>query len=482
MPNEILVNIELQEKRIAITKDGVLDEYYIERPSEKTIVGNIYKGRIDAIVASIGAAFVDIGLEKKGFLYLSDTVEPIEPIALLSPSQKEFKKGQEVLVQVVKESIGTKGPRLTTHIGLAGRYLVLMPQDAHRGVSRRIDDRQEKARLLGLLEEVNISTDIGYIIRTVAEGKEKRELQRDVLFLVKLWRRISSFAQRNTAPKLIYEDYDVVLRVIRDSFGVEISKLLVDSKDEFKRIYKFLRVFSDDLIKRIELYQDKNNLFSARNIEKQIDKIYERKVYLRSGAYLIIEPTEGLVVIDVNSGRFRKKYDPEHMATAVNSEAAREISRQLQLRDLGGIIVIDFIDMEREENRKEVLRVLKDSLKNDRAKYEIIGISKFGLVEMTRERIYRAIESISYASCPYCLGRGRIKSVSTMAIWILKELKKIFSQNPAKRDVQVTAHPDVINLLLKENEKSVESIERQFKARVGFTLAPNAHIEDVRVV
>ena len=482
MPNEILVNVEMQEKRAAIVKDGLLDEYYIERPSEKTIVGNIYKGRIDAIVASIGAAFVDIGLEKKGFLYLSDIVEPIEPIAPVATAKREFKKGEEVLVQVVKEPIGTKGPRLTTHIGLAGRYLVLMPQDAHRGVSRRIDDRQEKARLLGLLEEVNVPTDIGYIVRTVAEGKGKRELQRDILFLLKLWRRISSHAQRNTAPALIYEDYDVVLRVIRDSFGPEISKLIVDAKEEYRRIYKFLRVFSDDLIKKIELYQGKESLFAARNIEKQIARIYERNVYLRSGAYLIIEPTEGLVVIDVNSGRFRKKYDPERMALSVNSEAAMEIARQLRLRDLGGIIVIDFIDMEKEENRKEVLRVLKDDLKNDRAKYEIIGISKFGLVEMTRERVYRAIESLSYASCPYCLGRGKIKSASTMAIWILKELKRIFSEDSAKCDAQVTAHPDVINLLLKENEKSVELIERRFKARVGFTLAPNAHIEDVKIV
>src|SRR3989339_1818242 len=201
---EILVNTEMQEKRAAIVKDGILDEYYIERPSYKTIVGNIYKGRIDSIVPSIGAAFVEIGLEKKGFLYLSDMVEPIEPIAPGGTKKREFKKGEEVLVQVVKEPISTKGPRLTTHIGLAGRYLVLMPQDAHRGVSRRIDDKEQRSRLLGIMEKVNVPTDIGYIVRTVAQGKAKRELHRDVLFLLKLWRRIHSFAQRNTAPALIY--------------------------------------------------------------------------------------------------------------------------------------------------------------------------------------------------------------------------------------------------------------------------------------
>ena len=482
MINEILVNLEMQEKRVAIVKDGLLDEYYVERPSDKTIVGNIYKGRIDSIVPSIGAAFVDIGLDKKGFLYLSDIVEPIEPIAPVESKKREFKKGEEVLVQVVKEPISTKGPRLTTHIGLAGRYLVLMPQDANRGVSRRIEAREEKARLLGILEDIKVPTDIGYVVRTVASGKGKRELQRDVLFLLKLWRRISSFAQRNNAPALIYEDYDTVLRVIRDSFNDDISKLIVDSKDEYRRICNFLRVFSDDLIKKIGLFGEKTELFAAKDIERQIDKIYERKVFLKSGAYLVIEPTEGLVVIDVNSGRFRKKYDPEHMALAVNSEAAREAARQLRLRDLGGIIVIDFIDMEREEHRREVLRNLKDSLKDDRAKYEILGISKFGVVEMTRERVYRTIESLSYSACPYCHGRGRIKSASTMCIWILKELKRLFSENSDKKDVQVSAHPEVINQLLKENESSIETIERRYRVKVGFTLAPNAHIEEVKIV
>lgn len=481
MQNEILVNVEMQEKRVAIVKDGLLDEYYIERPSDKTIVGNIYKGRIETIVPSIGAAFVDIGLDKKGFLYLSDIVEPIEPIIPIEAKKKEFKKGEEVLVQVVKEPISTKGPRLTTHIGLAGRYLVLMPQDAHRGVSRRIDDKEERSRLLGIMEEVNVPTDIGYIVRTVAQGKAKRELHRDMLFLLKLWRRIHTFAQRNTAPALIYEEYDIVLRVIRDSFDDTISKLIVDSKDEHRRICNFLRVFSDDLIKQIESHKEKNDLFVAKNVEKQIDKIYERKVILKSGAYLVIEPTEGLVVIDVNSGRFRKRYDPEHMALSVNSEAACEVARQLRLRDLGGIIVIDFIDMEREEHRKDVLRVLKHSLKSDRAKYEILGISKFGVVEMTRERVYRTIESLSYATCPYCHGRGKIKSVSTMVIWILKELQRLLTSDQHKKEVQVSAHPEVINHLLREHEKLIETIEKRYRTKVGFTLAPNAHIEEVKI-
>lgn len=481
MAKEILVNVELEEKQAAIIKGGLLDEYYIERPGDKTIVGNIYKGRIETIVPTIGAAFVDIGLEKNGFLYLSDIAEHIEPIATIETKKREFHKGEEVLVQVVKEPISTKGPRLTTHIGLAGRYLVLMPQDPHRGASRRIEEREEKTRLLGLLEELKIPTDIGYIVRTVAEKKSKKELQRDILFLLKLWNRISAFAQKSSAPALIYEDYDVVLRVIRDSFDDEVDKLYVDSKEEHKRICNFLRVFSNDLTKRIEYYRPKRNIFTDKNIDKQIDRIYERKVFLKSGAYLVIDPTEGLVVIDVNSGRFRKRMDPEHMALAVNSEAAQEVARQLRLRDLGGIIVIDFIDMERENHRRDVLRILKSSLKDDRAKYEILGISKFGVVEMTRERVYRTIESLSYADCPYCHGRGRIKSVSTMCIWILKEIKRMFSENPDKRELQVSANPEVVNEIVRDNEKSIQTLERQYRAKIGFSLAPNAHIEEVKI-
>jgi len=481
MSTEILVNVEIEQKQVAIIKDGILDEYYIERPTDKTIVGNIYKGKIEALVPSIGAAFVDIGLDKKGFLYLSDVVEPIEPVAPVELKNREFKKGQEVLVQVVKESIGTKGPRLTTHIGLAGRYLVLMPQDTHRGVSRRIEDRTERSRLLGLMEEAKVPTDIGYIIRTVACGKNKRDLQRDIFFLLKLWRRISSQASRNKAPSLIYEEYDVILRVIRDSFNDGISKLIVDSKDEFRRVRNFLRAFSRDLIKKIEYYGQKKSLFTCRDVDRQIDKIYARKVFLKSGAYLVIEPTEGLVVIDVNSGRFRKKYDPEHMALSVNSEAAREVARQLRLRDLGGIIVIDFIDMEKEGHRREVFNILKASMEEDRAKYEILGISKFGVVEMTRERVYRTIESLSYSSCPYCYGKGKIKSTSTICIGILKQLKETLAQNAAKREVQVLAHPEVINELLKTHENSVKILERRNRVKINFTIASDAHIEDVKI-
>jgi Rne/Rng family ribonuclease len=316
MSKEILINVEPQEKRVAIVSDGKLEEFYIERPQDKTIVGNIYKGKIEALMPSIGAAFVDIGLAKKGFLYLSEiepVFEPLEPVpqpkvsggAARAGSQlsQGIKKGQEVLVQVVKESFGSKGPRLSTQIGLAGRYLVLLPQERQLGISRRIDDDQERKRLRGIFAELKLSGDVGFIVRTAAAGKSKQELLRDAQFLRKLWKNLEKQLSAKKAPCLIYEEYELTLRVIRDSFTEDISRLIVDSKPEYYRIQHFMRSLMGHLRSKVELYRG-DNLFEEKEIERQINRIYENKVYLKSKGYIIIEPTEGLVVIDVNSGGF----------------------------------------------------------------------------------------------------------------------------------------------------------------------------------
>ena len=389
MSREILINVEPQEKRVAIVSDGQLQEYYIERPQDRTIVGNIYKGKIDAVLPSLGAAFVDIGLAKKGFLYLSEIEEAFEQVDTpIKKAHKEIKKGQEVLVQVVKESFGTKGPRLSTHIGLAGRYLVIMPSDKQVGISRRIEDDLERKRLRQIFSELKLPKDVGFIVRTAACGKSKQELMRDAQFLYKLWKRLEKTSAQKKSPSLIYEEYDLTLRVIRDSFTEDVSKLLVDSKPEFYRIRHFMRTFLSYLSNRVEFYKG-DDLFAEKDIERQINRIYESKIYLKSKAYLVIEPTEGLVVIDVNSGGFKKKFNQEDTAFKVNCEAAHEVARQLALRDLGGIIVIDFIDMEKERHRREILNILKKALNDDKAKYDILGISKFGVVEMTRERVHK---------------------------------------------------------------------------------------------
>ncbi len=475
---------------MAVVKDGVLEEFYIERPQDKTIVSNIYKGKIEAVIQSINGAFVDIGLPKKGFLYLSEIEEAFEASESHVPgahqkeargrksAAQEVKKGQEVLVQVVKESFGTKGPRLSCHTGIAGRYLVLMPQDHQIGVSKRIEDEEERKRLKSILLELKLPKNLGFIVRTVAFGKSKQELFRDVRFLTKLWSRLEKICNKRPAPSLIYEEYDLVLRVIRDSFTEEVEKIIVDSKSEFYRLQRFARVFTGHLARRLEFYRG-DNLFEEKNIEKQISRTFETKVYLKSKASIIIEPTEGLVVIDVNSGGFREKIRQEEAAFKINCEAAIEVARQLVLRDLGGIIVIDFIDMEKENHRREVLNVLRAELNKDRAKYDVLGISKFGVVEMTRERIHNTVQSLSYQLCPYCSGRGKIKSAVTVSIDVLKELKK-YLKGKALKQVDISLNPVVIEELLK-NREHVQFIERKFRIKVN--LVPNAtlHIEEIRI-
>jgi ribonuclease G len=478
MSKEILINVESQEKRVAIVSDGKLDEFYIERPQDKTIVGNIYKGIIEAVLPSVGAAFVDIGLPKKGFLYLSEIESAFESAEMPQKRISEVKKGQEILVQVVKESFGTKGPRISTDIGLAGRYLVLMPQSSQIGISRRIEDDAERRRLRQVFNELNLPKDVGFIVRTAASGRSKQELMRDAQFLLKLWGRIKKIINEKKAPALIYEEYDLTLRVIRDSFTDDVSRLIVDSKEEFYRIMRFMKTFLSYLTRKVEFYRD-DNLFEAKDVEKQINRIYESHVYLKSKAYLIIEPTEGLVVIDVNSGGFRKKFNQEETAFKVNCEAAQEAARQLILRDLGGIIVIDFIDMSKEQHRREVLNVLKNALSADRAKYDILGISKFGLVEMTRERIHKTVQMLSYQACPYCQGRGKVRSPMTTAIYALKELKRALKAKPAKQ-ISLSLAPAVVEIVLKDKE-SLRAIEHKFKTMINLISNPALPIEEIKI-
>jgi ribonuclease G len=481
MTKEILINVEPQEKRVAVVNQGRLEEFYIERPQDKTIVGNIYKGIIEAVVPSIGAAFVDIGLPKKGFLYLSEiesAFESLDSSQFPAKSAKEVKKGQEILVQVVKEQFGNKGPRLSCHIGLPGRYLVIMPQDQQVGVSRRIEDDEERRRLKQVLLELKLPKNIGFIVRTAACGKAKKELLRDAHFLIKLWRRLERIDKRQKAPSIIYEEYDLTLRVIRDSFTDEVNKLIIDSKPEFYRVMRFIKTFLGYLAPRLELYQNEG-LFEAKDMEKQVNRIFSSNVYLKSKAYIIIEPTEGLVVIDVNSGGFKDKVNQEEAAFRVNCEAAVEAAHQLRLRDLGGIIVIDFIDMEKESHRRQVLNTLKNALSTDRAKYDILGISKFGLVEMTRERIHNTVHTQSYQSCPYCQGRGKIRSALTIAINVLKELKK-YLKNKNIKEVNVVLNPVVVDEILK-NRNDLKVIEYKYRTKINLISNPTTHIEDIKI-
>jgi ribonuclease G len=353
-----------------------------------------------------------------------------------------------------------------------------MPGENQVGISRRIDDDVERKRLRGVLQELKLPKDVGFIVRTAACGKSKNELLRDALFLLKLWKRIQKEIEGAKAPSIVYEEYDLTLRVIRDSFTDEVSKLIVDSKPEFYRIIRFMKTFLQYLVKRVELYRG-DNLFEDKDIERQINKVFENKIYLKSKAYIIIEPTEGLVVIDVNSGGFKRIANQEDSAFKVNCEAATEVARQLRLRDLGGIIVIDFIDMQREGHRREVLNVLKKALNADRAKFDILGISKFGVVEMTRERIHNTVTTLSYQPCPYCQGKGRVRAPLTVSITAIRELRR-FLKGKALREVSLALNPAVVDEMMKD-KVNLRYIENRFRTKINLVSNPSLHIEDVRI-
>ncbi len=487
---EILINFEHQERRVAILEDGKLENYFVERAQDRTILGNIYKGRVETIVPSVGAAFVNVGMEKNGFLYLNDTLAmamETEDIDLKEgadgggkrPEHVQLKEGQELLVQVTKEPFGTKGPRLTTHISLPGRYLVLMPFERHFGISKKVSDDAERHRLRAILSGLKVPEHMGVIMRTVAWGATEKEIQRDFQLLLRLWDRIDKAGHKRNAPFLIYEDYDLALRMLRDYFNDEIDSIWVDSKDEFRRVLRFVRSYMARLSNAVKFYRDNTPLFEKKGIEGEIEKLYAIKVFLKSGAYIVIEPTEGLTVIDVNSGKFRKKnISQEQMAFSVNCESAREIARQLRLRDVGGIIVIDFIDMMEEKHRRELINVFKSALSSDRAKTDVLGISKLGLIQMTRERTHRTLESISYKDCPYCQGKGKVKSAFSIALTALRELKTHILKNKVRK-ATIEVHPDVAASLNNENFQALRSLCRRFGVRSDVKAHADFHIEKV---
>lgn len=485
---EILINHEQQEKRVAILEDGKLENYFVERPQDRTILGNIYKGRVETIVPSVGAAFVNVGMEKNGFLYLNDTLALAmeeEGVEIKEGNGRHsenapLKEGQELIVQVTKEPFGTKGPRLTTHISLPGRYLVLMPFEKHFGVSKKISDDAERQRLRGILSGLKVPEHMGVIVRTVAWGATDKEIQRDFYLLVRLWERIEKGSKRQ-APFLIYEDYDLALRMLRDYFNEEIDAIWVDSKDEFRRVLRFVRSYMGRLSHVVKFYKEKTALFEKKGIEQEIEKLYSNKVFLRSGAYIVIEPTEGLTVIDVNSGKFRKKnISQEQMAFSVNCESGREIARQLRLRDVGGIIVIDFIDMMEEKHRRDLINVFRSALGSDRAKTDVLGISKLGLIQMTRERTHRTLESISYKECPYCQGKGKVKSAFSIALTAMREMKTYVLNNKVRK-IMIEVHPDVAASLNNENFQALRGLCRRFGVRAEVKGNETFHIEKVHL-
>jgi ribonuclease G len=494
---EILINVGPTEKRVAILENGKLVDFFMERESLEHYAGSIFKGKVSSIIPGIEAAFVDIGMDKNGFLHVSDVLDKSSVLKEILPDEDEqtfkappkrvsgkikdlLKQGEELMVQVVKEAIGTKGPRMTTYISLPGRYLVLTPFDKNVGISRRISDREERKRIRSIIGKIKFPGEMGCIVRTVAEKRSEKELQNELRYLMNLWERIKGRAERQKAPVTVYEEYGIVLRMIRDVFTEDVKQLVVDSKEEYNRIIKFLKAFMPSLRKKVKLYTARTPLFQKYDLDNMIDKIFERTIGLRSGGNIVIEQTEGLVAIDVNTGSFVGKRSLEETAFKTNMEAAEEIPKQLKLRDIGGIIIIDFIDMEQRQHREKVFQHLQNEMRDDKARINLRAISQFGIVEMTRQRMHKSLESASYVECPYCGGKGKVKSVVTIGLEIARKLDMTLARSVKKhKHVSVTTHPDIHHALLSNQARMLSDIQRKYRCKIDLKEDRSLHIEDV---
>ncbi len=504
MNNILAINAIHRERRVALVEKGTLAELYIERPSGRGLVGNIYQGKVVRVLPGMDAAFVDIGLDKAGFLYVSDVYEPASTSQLDlvtdeggeeddSPTAEEqllshppivpritelLQHGQEILVQVSKAPIGTKGARLTTHIALPGRLLVFLPTVDHIGVSRRIENEGERRRLKEIIEDLR-PDETGFIIRTAAEGAGKEVLEADMKFLTTLWKDVSANSESAPAPTQIYQDLDLIRRATRDLFTADVDRLIIDDPDEHRNLLEFVRTFMPALASRVELYSASEPLFDALGLEVEIGRALDRKVWLKSGGSIIIDQTEALTAIDVNTGRYVGKHNLEDTITKINLEAVKEIVYQLRLRDLGGIIIIDFIDMERQTNREKVYQALQEALAADRARTNILKISELGLVEMTRKRVRESLSRSMTETCPYCDGTGRVKSSITVCFEIMRAIER--EAGGRHGTVVVAANPDVGNRLIDEEQEALDSLERRLGVQVTVDSIPSFHVERFEV-
>lgn len=462
---EILINVTPMECRVGLVENGVVQELYVERTSRRGLVGNIYRGKVVRVLPGMQAAFVDIGLERTAFVHASDIVHPRNhgqdgrPLGI----QELLHDGQILVVQVMKDMIGTKGARLTTDLSIPSRYVVFMPLGQHIGISQRIEDDTERERLKTLIRTIKSENPEelkgGFIVRTAAEGVNEADLRHDMTFLVKLWRWIQERSQTVPVPSLIYEELPLFLRTIRDLVGGGVSEILVDSRETFARVREFAEEFVPAVVPRLAHYPGERPLFDLYNVEDDLQKALQRKVLLKSGGYLIIDQTEAMTTVDVNTGSFVGSRSLEDTVFKTNLEATHAIARQLRLRNLGGIIIIDFIDMEESEHRTQVLRSLEKMLAKDHAKTKITQVSELGLVEMTRKRTRESLEHLLCETCPECLGRGAVKTAETVCYEIFREILREARAYDAANGYMVVGSQKVIDRLLSEESSAVADLE-----------------------
>jgi len=505
MGSELIINVTSLETRVALLENAILSELHIERESDKGITGNIYKGRVSRVLPGMQAAFVDIGLSRSAFLYVVDVYKsekeyesmmngiqeiPPEPDTNLHhaempksrlpyPIEDLLTEGLEILVQVVKEPLGSKGSRISSHVSLPGRYLVYMPMVNHVGISRRIENEEERMRLKDMVQKIK-PPDAGFIIRTASEGATEDELYMDMNFLFRVWENVQIKMAHSAVPSLVHEDLSVALRAIRDLYSKDVERVIVDSRKTYESIIEFIETFVPQLKYSVEYYEREEPIFDAYGIEVEISRALGKRIWLKSGGYIVIEETEALVAIDVNTGRFVGKGNPDDTIFKTNLEAVKEVAYQIRLRNLGGIIIVDFIDMEREADREKIFQAFKEALSKDRAKTNILNISELGLIEMTRKRVRENLSRKMGEPCPYCEGRGSIRSIPSLSYDILRSIRREAFNNTGNK-IMVLVHPEAATFLYDEERNGIEELEKQIKKKIIIKINDDFHHEQFEI-
>lgn len=498
---EVIINAETLETRVAVTEDGKLEEFNIERTTEERLVGSIFKGRVRNLEDGLKAAFVDIGFEKNAFLHYWDIVpnqfdsgvEIVEregrkrdkPKITQKDIPRLYPPGTDIIVQVTKGPIGTKGPRVTTNIVLPGRFLVLLPNSDQSGISRKIEDPEERKRLKKILRELHIPDGMGVIMRTAGEAQQLRYFVRDLALLLEEWNGVQEKIKKQPMATCVFQEPDLIERTVRDFLTEDVERIVVDSQKAYDTMRDMIAKISKRSASKIKLYSEAQPVFDRFNVSKQLENTFSRQVHLKSGGYIVIDETEALVAIDVNTGRHKGGKDQEALILKVNLEAAEEICRQLRLRNMGGLIVLDFIDMKSGRDRQQVHTRMRDGLRRDKAKTHILPISQLGLMEMTRQRHSESVRAAVYDDCPYCKGRGKVKSAITMSVEIQRKLQEILkkrTRDESDFQLRIVVNPTVLDRLRTEDEKHLIEMEKRYFGKLSFRADTGMHAEQFKIV
>ena len=499
---EVIINAENLETRVAVLEDGKLEEFTIERTEEERLVGSIFKGKIKNLEDGLKAAFVDIGFEKNAFLHYWDIVPSnldsgVEVVERENTKRRErprithkdiprlYPPGAEIIVQVTKGPISTKGPRITTHLALPGRYLVLLPNSDQCGISRKIENNEERQRLKKIVRSLTIPDGMGVIIRTVGEGQQARYFVRDLALLLEEWKQIQERMTKQPLATCVFQEPDLVERTVRDFLTEDVERIVIDSQQQYDGMREMISRISKRSMSKVKLYAESQPIFDRFNITRQLNTAFGRQVHLKSGGYIVIDETEALVAIDVNTGSHKGSKDHDSTILKVNCEAADEICRQLRLRNMGGLIVLDYIDMKAGRDRAQVAQRMKDGLRRDKAKTHILPISQLGLMEMTRQRQTESVRSAILDDCPYCSGRGKIKSSVTMSVEIQRKLSEILKKRQRDESdfqLKIIVHPTVLERLRKDDEKILIEMEKRYFGKLSFRAEPAMHLEHFKII